>query len=450
MIRKLLFRSFRLTSSVKYLFLTRLTHAGRLTLAGLIVFAVCGINVNINMAYQAFAFLFALLLISILAGIFFKSHLSFRRHLPRFGTVGQPISYHIELTNYHKRIRKELSIMEKLPDPRPTFEAFMQSREPQEDTRNPFDRAVGYHRWMWLSTLKKGAEVKEQRLPKMGPGVVEEARLELTPLQRGHLHLNGLKVSRSDPLGLFNSIDFVPLHGSILILPKRYPLPPFYLPGTRKHQPGGVGLASSVGDSEEFVSLREYRPGDPLRRIHWKSWAKTGKPIVKEYQEEFFVRHALILDTFHEIPGSEVFEEAVSLAASFVSTIKTHESLLDLMFVGPEAYCFTSGRGLAQIDRMLEILASVKVCRDKPFSTLFPIVTQRAGLLSSCICIMLKWEENRQRLVENLIKLGLPMIVLVVTARGVAKKLDPGPMKDQPHYFHQLEAGRIEEGLMKL
>ncbi len=120
------------------------------------------------------------------------------------------------------------------------------------------------------------------------------------------------------------------------------------------------------------------------------------------------------------------------------------------MFVGPEAYCFTSGRGLAQIDRMLEILASVKVCRDKPFSTLFPIVTQRAGLLSSCICIMLKWEENRQRLVENLIKLGLPLIVLVVTARGVAKKLDPGPMKDQHHYFHQLEAGRIEEGLMKL
>ena len=57
-------------------------------------------------------------------------------------------------------------------------------------------------------------------------------------------------------------------------------------------------MASSVGESEEFVSLRDYRRGDPMRHIHWKSWAKTGKPIVKEFQDEFFVRHALILDTF--------------------------------------------------------------------------------------------------------------------------------------------------------
>ena len=119
--------------------------------------------------------------------------------------------------------------------------------------------------------------------------------------------------------------------------------------------------------------------------------------IVKEYQNEFFVRHALILDTFQKAEYSEIFEEAVSIAASFAFSIQTQESLLDLMFVGTEAYCFTSGRGLAHADRMLEILASVRACLDKPFSTLPPLVTERASLLSGSICILLSWDEERKR-----------------------------------------------------
>ena len=51
---------------------------------------------------------------------------------------------------------------------------------------------------------------------------------------------------------------------------------------------------------------------------------------------------------------------AVSVAASFACTVLTQESLLDLLFVGPQSYCFTAGRGLAQADQMLEILAAVR------------------------------------------------------------------------------------------
>jgi hypothetical protein len=89
----------------------------------------------------------------------------------------------------------------------------------------------------------------------------------------------------------------VPLQARVIALPKRYRIPPLALPGARKFQQGGVSLSASIGDSEEFLSLRDYRPGDPLQRLHWKSFARTGKPIVKEYQDEFFERHALVLDT---------------------------------------------------------------------------------------------------------------------------------------------------------
>ena len=89
-----------------------------------------------------------------------------------------------------------------------------------------------------------------------------------------------------------------------------------------------------MGDSEEFVALRDYRPGDPLKRIHWRTWARIGRPVVREYQDEFFVRHALVFDTFLSAP-TPAFEEAVSVAASFACTVGTQESLLDLLFVGP-------------------------------------------------------------------------------------------------------------------
>jgi uncharacterized protein (DUF58 family) len=258
-----------------------------------------------------------------------------------------------------------------------------------------------------------------------------------------------LTLARPDPLGLFRSFSRVAAPQMVLILPKRYPLPPIALPGAMRYQEGGVALAANVGRSEEFVALRDYRHGDPLRHIHWRSWAKTGKPIVKEFEDEFFVRHALVLDTFDDEPNSEVLEEAVSVAASFACTVLTQESLLDLLFVGNQSYCFTAGRGLAEADQMLEILASVRNCADKTFEALEHLVLDHISAVSGCICVLQRWDEARQEFVKKLRSLGIPLLVLVV-ARPGEKKQDAGPLRDEPGTFHVLEIGHIEEELGKL
>jgi hypothetical protein len=242
----------------------------------------------------------------------------------------------------------------------------------------------------------------------------------------------------------------IPLPQSALILPKRYPLPPVPLPGVLKYQEGGVALASNVGQSEEFVALRDYRHGDPLRHIHWRSWAKVGKPVVKEFEDEFFVRHALVLDTFTDDPQSDLFEEAVSVAASFAASILTQESLLDLLFVGEQSYCFTAGRGLAHSDRMLEILAAVIPCHDHPFSVLEHLVLNHVSVVSGCICVLLAWDQPRRSFVQKLKELGVPLLVLVITWSGEGRSLPPGPMQDEPDHFHVLETGQVEQGLAKL
>jgi len=264
------------------------------------------------------------------------------------------------------------------------------------------------------------------------------------------LRLAGVALARTDPMGLFRAFSKVALPQSVLILPKRYPLPPIALPGTMKYQEGGVAQASHVGQSEEFVALRDYRHGDPLRHIHWRTWAKAGKPVVREFEDEFFVRHALVLDTFSDHPHSEVFEEAVSVAASFAYTLQTQVSLLDLLFIGPQSYCFTAGRGLAFADQMLEILGCVRPCAEQGFAALERLVLNHAKSVAGCVCVLLCWDLERQEFVKKLKMLGLPVLVLVVQDGKKPHSLELGPMRDEPDRFHILETGRIEHGLAKL
>ena len=450
MIKRLIYLSFRAFYAFKYRITRRFTLGGLLVLAGLFASAVTGLDTNQTVAYQVFTFLCILLSVAIAWAFFFRGRFLGNRILPRFGTVNEPLEYRLIVSNKTKKQQSGLSIVEIIEDPRPSFEEFIHTSEPEEKTRNPFDRSIGYHRWLWLISKKQWLLPKEEQLPSLPPNSEIEIPLKIVPSHRGHMAFHGFRIARPDPFGLFKSFVTARFRQSIIILPHRYPLPPINLPGTRKYQPGGVSLASSVGDSEEFISLRDYRPGDPLRRIHWKSWAKTGKPIVKEYQDEFFVRHALILDTFQKTEHSDIFEEAVSIAASFVCSIPTQESLLDLMFVGTEAYCFTSGRGLSHTDNILEILASVKACTNKPFSALPPVVIERASLLSGCICVLIAWDEERKKLIDLLAELGVPLLVLLITDDHSLQALNSDSMKAVHENLHVLHVGKIEEGLAAL
>jgi uncharacterized protein (DUF58 family) len=251
-----------------------------------------------------------------------------------------------------------------------------------------------------------------------------------------------MTLARSDPFGLMRTLRTQPAPQSLLVLPKRYPLGDVRLPGSRRFQHGGVALAMSVGDSDEFFSLRDYRPGDPLRRIHWRSWAKAGRPIVKEHHDEFFVRHALLLDTFAAAPD-DAFEEAVSVAASFACAVRTQDSLLDTMFIGPESYCFTTGRGVGHTEGMLAVLACVRPCRDAAFETLHRAVLERHASLSGCVCVLLGWDEERRQLVDHLTALGIETLALVVTA-------DPSVPADWPPHVRRLTVGGVGEGLRHL
>ncbi|HEV2210652.1 MAG TPA: DUF58 domain-containing protein [Verrucomicrobiae bacterium] len=442
---KAVYRLFRLVSGVRYRLGRRLTPAGIAVAGAVVLAAIMGPDTEANVVYQGFVLLVCLLLVAACFTGHFRFRFSAQRQLPRFATAGTPMQYSVELRNLTGANQAGLTLLETLADPRPSFEDWFEAQLAQERQMRPFRLSASRRSMPFVPPLVKPAAV-----PTLAPGQEERVRLELTPLRRGVLRFAAVTLARPDPLGLVRSFQTMELPQTVLVLPRRYPLPPLALPGTMKYQQGGVAQASRVGQSEEFVALRDYRRGDPLRHIHWRTWAKAGKPVVREFEDEFFVRHALVLDTFAEPEQGAACEEAISIAASFACTIITQESLLDLLFVGPESYSFTAGRNLAHADQMLEILAAVRPCRDKPFRELEHLVLSHVSVVSGCICVLLAWDSARRALVDKLQALGVPVLVLVVVEPGRAKEVAAALRQAAPERYAVLEVGAIEEGLAKL
>lgn len=421
---------FRLVTGATYWAERRFTAAGALVLACAVVAGAVGIDTTQSVAYQAFALFASLVAVAALSLPFLRTRVGVERELPRTATAGEAFTYRVRLTSAARTLLDGLTVFEDLADPRPGHDAY-----------HAAITIPTYRAWKRLVNASRLAHAPEHRVPALAPGATVEIEVQARALRRGVVHSHGLTVGRADPLGLLKSLVRIPRRSNFIVLPRRYALPPLNLPGSRRYQPGGVALASSVGDSEEFVGLRDYRPGDPLQRIHWKSFARAARPIVREYQDEYFERHALVLDTFAGAGDDAAFEEAVSIAASFVYTIDTRECLLDLLFVGAAAYTHTAGRGQMQSGSLLEVLAGVRPCRDKPFATLANAVLAQRQALTGCICVLLGWDEDRAHLVRRLKGHGVAVRAIVVSR---------APVADAPAGLLVVEPGRVQEGLARL
>lgn len=448
MLRKLMYRNFRLVFRLSRWIERRVTPAGGVVVGGMVGAGVFGIDTRQTLAFQVAALCLALLAVAALAALPLRSQLAARRQLPRFTTAGVPLSYPVYVKNLGPQAEHDLHLLDQLNLELPSFEEFARTAETQE-TRNWFDRTVGYPRWVAAVRYKRGSRVAKTVVPPIPPGEEVEAQVDIRPLRRGYLAFSETLVLRTDPLGLINKYFGLRNPERLLVLPKRYPAPEIRFSGRRKFQPGGEGLASSVGDSQEFASLRDYRPGDPLQHIHWRSWAKSGKPVVKEYQDEFFDRQAIVLDTLCPLRSTARFEEAVSIAASFACADWGPDTLLDLLFVGPGAERFTVGRGLADTSNMLEVLACVQPSPSQAFSGLADLVLARTGQIGTAVCVLLDWDEPHKELIKQLRAQQLNVLVLVVIDQSAAYPA-ADTMAADPGNFLVLETGNVAATLATL
>ncbi len=193
------------------------------------------------------------------------------------------------------------------------------------------------------------------------PGARAEVSLALTCSTRGAYELPWLQASSFFPSALVKWPRRAPGKDRLLVYPRFTPLERFDVPHGRNYQPGGIPIASSVGESTELAGTREWREGDRLRDIHWPSLARTGRLVVKEYQEEYFVRLAMVLDVeTREQQDEALFERSLSLAAGIADVLARQEYIIDIFAAGSQVFHFRAGRALAHFEHILEILACLE------------------------------------------------------------------------------------------
>ena len=419
----------------------RLTPAGRIVVMGILLTTFLG--ADLERATSPRMLLLGAILLLVAAGFspFFQAKFEVDRHLPRVASLGEPVSYCVRVVNHSSRNLTGLEVLEEITREPLSYASFAARLRPSDGTR--------HLRLAASSDNLRRCRVEPAVVPRLNRGDAVAVHLSLIPRRRGLLHFGAIGIARTDPCGLFRSVIRVVAPQTLIVLPRRYRMPVLELPGAPKYQPGGVALASRVGESEEFLGLREYRAGDSLRHIHWRSWARAGAPVTKEYQDECFTRHALILDSYTTPDNAEVFEEAVSVAASVAAQTHAADSLLDLMFTGDRAYRITAGRGLAPVSHILEILAAVPLATDPSFVCLHRLVLDHAHELQGAVCVLVAWDDARRQLVEQLMARGVVVRIFLILPQAAGPSEPPSAPRGVAG-FHVLTTGRVREDLARI
>lgn len=160
----------------------------------------------------------------------------------------------------------------------------------------------------------------------IAPSYEEAVRTQyrFRPLKRGRFRWSGLTVEGTDVLGLVSRAREYPTAPTeMIVLPRPIPC------AVELPVAGGWGVSEAEsgqtrGAGIEPRGVREYRPGDALRLVHWRSTARTGRVVVKEFEAGSQATIALVIDRSkgHDIgKGADTsLEMMVGHAAFLVET----------------------------------------------------------------------------------------------------------------------------------
>ena len=220
-----------------------------------------------------------------------------------------PSAFHLHI-NLKSAVPGPNSPIEELPEnvlssgplPAPVFEGDRLELEVGLDTKGSLGGPV------WIKGNIGSSEITA------GTGVVPKdgwRRAELAgKVRRGPVSATSWTVSTSDPLGMFVGRKGQPDGEAVLVLPRFTSVSE----GRQVHELEAAAAAPRAGSGTELFGVREYRPGDSLRRIHWRSSARHGELVVREFEPPGVQTLGIFVDP--SPPSVEVADQIARIAAS--------------------------------------------------------------------------------------------------------------------------------------
>jgi uncharacterized protein (DUF58 family) len=152
---------------------------------------------------------------------------------------------------------------------------------------------------------------------RLGPQETSRVELVRTAAKRGRYSSGLITLRSAAPFGLVRSLRTQEATSEIVVVPNWVDLKSFPILEPSSSPSDVLHERARTGAGEEFFAVREYRPGDPLRTVHWRSTARAGTLVVREFEEEISSRVGVVLSGGDHGSGpASSFEMLVSAVAS--------------------------------------------------------------------------------------------------------------------------------------
>jgi uncharacterized protein (DUF58 family) len=279
-------------------------------------------------------------------------------------------------------------------------------------------------------------------VPRMRRGDRQEVHYTVRSHVRGRHRLGPLGVRLRDPFGLSTRVAAISGSSDVLVLPRILPL------GSTRPAGSGVGAEGAIPHmvalhGEDDVSIRAYRDGDDLRRIHWPATAKTGELMVRQEDRPARRRAVLVLDSrargHHGTGTSSSFEWAVTACASVAAHLLEQGYAVHL--VCDETAEDGRAATALEVDPLLDVLAVAQTGRDDLFADVLQAahpVTASGGLV---LAVVTDLDEELARQVASLRQPGGTALAIVLDPDGFA-----AARRRRPHGTGELPCVPILQG----
>ncbi len=251
--------------------------------------------------------------------------------------------------------------------------------------------------------------------------------------KRGEFTLGPLQLISSDFFGFFEFSEWLENNKKLVVLPRIIELKQFtQLPA---YLSGGKELKVSSPETTPFAAgVREYFPGDSLRRIHWPTTARKNKLMVKEFDRDPQTNTWIMIDcaienhfeslqvdttinhpsdywsvrrqTRYELPCS-TFEYGVTAAASITKYFIEHNFGVGLITSSKQKQILVSDHGYRQLGRALDTLASIQADGDIPFGVFVGEYIKQINRGSTIIFISTLQNEEMISIIDLALARGL-------------------------------------------
>jgi uncharacterized protein (DUF58 family) len=196
-------------------------------------------------------------------------------------------------------------------------------------------------------------------VPPLGPGERAEIATRRRAAHRGTQGDQPVGLRSSAPFGMAERRRKVAdASGSqTLVLPAVFPigaLPFVRSPATQAH---AIHTLPRRGQGPDYLGIREYRPGDSMRHVHWPSTARTGVVMVREFEEEQTRRLAIVVDASLDAGEAWTPLDRACAAAASVALAATAQGHGARLIAGAEGGPEVLSR--ADEDELLRYLALV-------------------------------------------------------------------------------------------